>query len=759
MIILSFISHLNLTADEKTVYEALLSFGHLTSFEVAEFTHIGHNKVVAILDSLFDKGAILKSEGYITKYFARVPLGYLGEISEKLATELSSAISDNAKYLEQQKVLFEEKKNKLISDLNEAIQHRKDAISNQFNERTKEIKTDLTETTSSVTNETDVFLSALKDNHKNLETQLKDSVSDILNSSVSNLNQLKENFEKTSLNIIETVGNKSSELNNKNVSESQAIQEKINSILNDSQPKLEALDKSFINELNEIFVTVKEKLDIEKVDMREFNKKHSEKSLVYSEAVTESAGKAIDDVSNSVKAKLDRLNVNLETLLNTKVEEMTLKIKETINALTSDVEAIKQDMIAEIIQQKSGAITSAVQSLKDELAVKFTDLQNGQQDYKKEFISERDMFSQKLDAYYSDIFNEYQNKLEEIKTNAQERFSAFNKELFNQYSSLSTEIFTTLDDHKKQFSAMIDDLKVAVTKDISEHSETTNQTVTSVNEQIQQLIPQNEEKISKLYEDTMNSIEETLTKFKQLVTEKTEQAVNRTIEITEALISLSKKEIDEAQNTVSGFIDSEITGSLNFLDQYKSKVDDSAKELISTATQLGEDFQSLEATTKHQAVPKVETSTIIGLDAVRHHIRLILERTRRKVILLVPRPEEVPVDTIKSLPSTAQVIIVTKIDPELKKEWLRDIYSAKANVQVRTLREGGGAGGGATSMPLFYAIERANEEILFATEDEATKEVVGILSHSMKFAQILSYTMIAHYSTGASRQIQQNEFA
>jgi len=435
-----------------------------------------------------------------------------------------------------------------------------------------------------------------------------------------------------------------------------------------------------------------------------------------------------------------------------------LKIKETVAALNTEIEAIKQDLVAEIVQQKSSAISSTVMGIKDELALKYTSFQNEEQQRKNEFISERDMFLQKLDAYYNETITEYENKIAEIRENAKERFSAFNNYLVAQYNEVASFITTSLEAYKTNFTELAEKLKSMITEDLNTQTVSLTTNLSQVEDQIDSLVTASNTNIANIYEETANNIQEKLKTINETIFAQVEETVEQTIRVTNALLSLSKKEIEKAKELVTGFLDKEIEESMNFLDQAEEKLDETAKELMSVTTKLEKDFKTLEATTKHRVIPAVETTTVIGLEAVKDHMKRILQNTKSKATILVPRPEDVPVEIIKTLPRTAQVIIVTKLDPELKREWLVDVFGAQANVQVRALREGGAGGGLGMEMPTLYAIERENEEVLFAAEDETTKEIVGILSHSTKFAQIISYTMISHYATGVSKQISKSNY-
>ncbi|MCK5409255.1 MAG: hypothetical protein KAJ30_03240, partial [Candidatus Heimdallarchaeota archaeon] len=187
----------------------------------------------------------------------------------------------------------------------------------------------------------------------------------------------------------------------------------------------------------------------------------------------------------------------------------------------------------------------------------------------------------------------------------------------------------------------------------------------------------------------------------------------------------------------------------SFLADTEGRYTDTANHLISMAMKIKNDFRTLEATTKETPVPRVETSSIIGLDAVVDHIERIVRDAKRSVTIMSPKPQYVPLEAVKSLPTTVRVTIVTYLDEQMNREWIDSAYAAEANVEVRKFRDMGTG----VELPQFIGVERENEEVLIAATDEATQQVVGILSRSTEFAKLVSYIIIADFARGRSTQI------
>ena len=96
-----------------------------------------------------------------------------------------------------------------------------------------------------------------------------------------------------------------------------------------------------------------------------------------------------------------------------------------------------------------------------------------------------------------------------------------------------------------------------------------------------------------------------------------------------------------------------------------------------------------------------------------------------------------------------RVTIVTYLDEQMNRDWIDSAYAAEANVEVRKFRDMGTG----VELPQFIGAERENEEVLIAATDEATQQVVGILSSSTEFAKLVSYIIIADFARGRSTQI------
>ena len=118
---MSFIERLQLTPEEKQVYSLLLGTGQLTAFEIAQFGNLHYSKVQVAIDSLVQKGAVGISEGYLKKFFVRIPLEYLAATSDQISSDVKTTLDNTANFLQEKKTKFNELKTGLVAQLDSSV--------------------------------------------------------------------------------------------------------------------------------------------------------------------------------------------------------------------------------------------------------------------------------------------------------------------------------------------------------------------------------------------------------------------------------------------------------------------------------------------------------------------------------------------------------------------------------------------------------------------------------------------------------------
>ena len=168
-----------------------------------------------------------------------------------------------------------------------------------------------------------------------------------------------------------------------------------------------------------------------------------------------------------------------------------------------------------------------------------------------------------------------------------------------------------------------------------------------------------------------------------------QKTIESTLNISRNAIDSSKTGIRESKELVSGKLTEEVDSSVKFIEDSERKLTDTANYLISATMKLKNDFRTLEATSSETQIPPVQTTSIVGLEAVLEHVSRIVKDTKRGVTIMVPKIEYIPTESIEQLPATAKVTIITSLDEEMDRDWINTMTEVQANVEVRKLRDTG----------------------------------------------------------------------
>ncbi len=746
---MSFIERLELTQEEKQIYQLLLGCGQLTSFEVAQFSNLHLSKVNVALDALISKGAIGVSEGYVNKYYVKIPLEYLAETSEKLSSDIKTNLNETTNFIQNKKESFNQLRENLTRQLEENAEQKKTTIDSTLAEIHSSLNASNQQQKQVVTEKSTALISRFNALGEEKKTELNTTINEYFNENVNNLNQAK-----TTLNtVVENIKRQTEEtVANSNNQISQLSQDSINTIQSVSellQPKLDELHQKYLSEVNELMMLIEQRIDVSKLDVRAFNKAQSEKYLGYSSEITRNAEKNIDSVSEAVSTNLQDLGVSLDLILTRKVEELSLNVQETVNSLNEKIENIKATLVSELQQQKNTTISATVSQIKENMALKYTDLQNNEQSQRNNLVSERDMFMQKLEGHYNETIQNYNEKFSEVKVGATERFTSFNEEFSEKFNDISNNVVANLNSNIQSFRTLSEQLNSVFSDSYVAGSNQLKEKWSDLASKAETLIQESETTITRHFQEVSNLVQTTTYSFKDELNSFLQQSLDSAVSNVGKIATASKANIDEGKQLLAGSLNTEVEDSVKFIGDNNSKMSDTANYLLGMVLKLKNDFRTLEATSKETTIPPVQTTSIIGLEAVKENIARIVKDTKRGVTILSPLKEYIPLDPIKSLPPTAKVTLVTKLDEQVDDDWISSAMESQANVEIRKLRDTGTG----VELPRFIGVERENEEVLIAAQDEATGEVVGILSKSTYFAKLVSYIVIADFARGRSSQI------
>ena len=746
---MSFIERLQLNPEEKQVYTLLLGTGQLTAFEIAEHGKLHFSKVEAALDSLFTKGAVGVSEGYVKKYFVRIPLEYLAETSDQINSSIRGNLDNTNTFVQSKKDEFNQLRSSTMNQLNSSLTKKVEELDQQYSSVSTNLQTLTNQRRENLESKSNVIKEKLTNIQDEQKQFLEASIKEVLQNNVDTLSAAKISVDSS----LESIKSANSEVINSSLTHVnhnvEQHTEKIEEISQTLSPKIEMLEENYLNHLNEITEVIKQNIDTTKLDVRAFNRDQAEKYVGFSNETVRKTEATIDNLTETVTGSLGELNTSLEMILNRKVDELSLQVQEVVNSLNTKIAAIKQNLSDEFEQQRNDAIASTISQIKEDMNLKFTDLQNSEQTQRNNLTSERDMFAQKLDTHYNESIQSYNAKIAEIQDTASTRLQSFKETLTNQFSGIKTSIVESINEHAQQFREVSNQLNENLRQTLGSEVDSLKEKWTDLAAQIETLTQESEAKINTKYQEAVNMINASTATINTELSNYLNQTLESSLKVANDLLNSSKTQISDSKELISSGVNEEVNAAVSFLEETGGKYNDTANSLSTLTMKLKNDFRTLEATTKESPIPKVETTSIIGLDATISHIDRIVRDAKRSVTIMSPKPQYIPLDAVKSLPSTVRVTIVTYLDEQINRDWIDAAYSAEANVEVRKFRDMGTG----VELPQFIGVERENEEVLIAATDEATQQVVGILSNSTEFAKIVSYVVIADFARGRSTQV------
>lgn len=746
---MSFIERLQLNPEEKQVYSLLLGTGQLTSFEIAEHGKLHFSKVEGALNSLAAKGAVGVSEGYVKKYFVRIPLEYLAETSDQINTSIKENLDGTNSFVQNKKDEFNQLRTNILNQLNSSLVKKEEELDQEYSNISANLQTLTNQRRENLESKSNIIKEKLSDIQKEQKQFIGDSINEVLHNNLDILSAAQMSID-TSLENIKSSNSEVITSSTSNVDQNtRQNTEKINEISQTLTPKIDMLEENYLNHLNEITEVIKQNIDTAKLDVRVFNRDQTEKYVSFSTGTVRNAEATIDGLTETITGSLGELNTSLEMILDRKLEELSLQVQDAITSLNEKISEIKTNLSEEFEQQRNQAISGALSQIKGDMNLKFTNLQNSEQTQRNNLVSERDIFAQKLETHYDETIQNYTEKIAEIQETARMRLSSFKESLTDQFNGITTSIFDSMNEHIQLFRDVSEQLNDNIRQTLGSETDELKEKWANLSNQIETLTQENEVKINEKYQESINMIGATTATITSDLSNYLNQTLESSLQVTNDLVNSSKKQISESKELISGEINEEVNAATSFLEETGGKYNDTANSLSTLTMKLKNDFRTLEATTKESPVPKVETTSIIGLDATISHIDRIVRDAKRSVTIMSPKPQYVPLDAVKSLPSTVRVTIVTNLDEEINREWIDSAYAAEANVEVRKFRDVGTG----VELPQFIGVERENEEVLIAATDEATQQVVGILSSSTEFAKLVSYIVIADFARGRSTQI------
>ena len=743
---MSFVNQLNLTTEEKKVYELLLSFGKLTIAEISNYAKLPYASVQQALESLIEKKAAGLSEGHIKKYFARIPLDYLTETSEHISEQISKYLSETNEKITEFKTALQSKKTEIFNQIQAEV--------SQFQNKLEQIVQETKDTTgNSIKSVTTEIQNRSDELSSKLQTTVEQTTTEISTLLKEQSNKLKENLAE-SQNDIDTTIKLLIEQNDQTIAEYQqkiqdGIQQKgvlLKNIVEPVEPTIQEIQSAFIEKTDEIISLFEQNIDISKLDMRDYVKNQTDKYLVFSQNMVQKTEGTIETANNTISQNLQELSNKLDTIISTKSSAMLSQIQEVLAALGQKLTQIKEEMTQELTKQKDNTIIAMLNKIKDESAIKFTALQNDEQEQRNNIVSERDMFLQKLEAKHQQTLSSYKETIEKTKAIFQEKITEFSNNVHTQLQEITLQLNKLLEQQQEDQINLFKQFQETLKEKLTASGSELENKFTKINTDLEALLITGETKLQSNKDQSMQNIQEIMTQVIKTTNDQLEDLLKKLNELSNSVKDKGNQILLEVMETVSKGLENEIMEVTKYIEGTQQSITDEGKQLISITHQLKEEFQTIEGTTKDMPMPNIKTATIIGKEAIQQHIEEIVMRTKRRVTIVVPQIDYVPITAISKLSTAIKVNVVFGKEIDISDPRLKEITNVNANVEVLAPRSLG-----AQELTLYIGTERDNEEILIGSVDEATNEIVAITSESTYFAEVLSKLILSDATRGKER--------
>lgn len=743
---MSFINQLNLPDEEKRVYELLLAYGKLTVAEISQYANISYKNAESALASLVEKKAAGISEGYIKKYFARIPLEHLTSTSAQISEQIQKYLTETNEKVASFKTALESKKASIISKLQEDLTNYQNNLSQIAQQTTETAKNSINTTATNVQ-------TAVKDFASKLESTIEQSTQTTLNALNNYQAQVKEKLQVSS----QTIDSEVRSIVDQNIKTIETQQQKIEEAVKQKNEQLNTVTEPIDTTMNEILQTFeqqtdevisifKNSIDASELDIREYLKTQTDKYLAFSQEVIQNAGGTIDSTTNKVTQGIQELNNKLDNIINAKGSEMLNQIQETLNELGQKLAEIKDNMVKELIEQKNNTISLTINNIKEDSAANFTNLQNSEQQQKNNVISERDMFFQKIETKHQQTLSSYNEAIEKIKITVKDRFAQFSNSMKDQIQDIISQVHNLLSNQQTEQVNILKQFHEEVTAKLTESSRKLIENITQVSSEIESLVSSEDNKLQSEKEQVKQSLQKVINDLNITLSSQHDTLLNQINEVIDSIKRESDQILLRAKESIDSGLQSEIAEVVNYIDSAQQHIHEEGKQLLGVTLSLHDEFKTIEGTTKEMPIPQVKTATIIGKYAIQKHIEEIVKRTKRRVTVVVPSLDYIPVDIIKELSATTKVNLVLGKSIDVSDTILRELGNVQANVEVLAPRSIG-----MQEEALYIGAERDNEEILIGSVDEATNEIVAIASDSTYFSELLSKLILSDAMRGKEK--------
>ncbi|MFQ5977612.1 MAG: helix-turn-helix domain-containing protein [Candidatus Heimdallarchaeota archaeon] len=411
---------------------------------------------------------------------------------------------------------------------------------------------------------------------------------------------------------------------------------------------------------------------------------------------------AVDHTQGDLTASLETMQTGLFEALDRAVQSSLEKMAEVRGKTSGQIRTLKEEQ------------TNAISTLAAELEASTTKTKEESVNSGK---SLQEMLQQTISSALAEVDLKTTQTSELIATRLDEQLSDF----LAQRNQLNEGLRTATNSLQENLNTTVEEAQVAITQNIDTGKQASKETLDSGAENVVA-------GTSQLIEGLQATEQGQSQQIMQLTQESSQQTQET---ITQSLAGLGSS-IDGSFGAVSKIIETNVLTPLQEIVNEKAvgEAQGIASVLEALTAEIG----------KRKTARDPTTQLIFTREAIAETIAHYLKTAKRRVTIFVPTPEDLPLETLKAVPSSRQVQVIC--DPGNNPDWHKTLGDS-GNIQVYHLSST------ARMQPLF-AVDREAEEIMIAPAEQEFP--VGIISKEEPMIKAL--TQLLSQARGMASQQQ-----
>ncbi len=639
--------------------------------------------------------------------------------------------------------------NTYVSDAKQLGESIKGSMHNLISENKQLIEKANTDFVSKQT-ESISSIKLLKEENDNISAEISTSINELENASQTHrtktLESMSSNLQKIEGDVNTLVDNTDAEFSghlvdvksqlDETISEelsklTNILEQQFNTALEQAKQRLTEFNQSFIGRIDGMNTKLNEER-LAKVNELKSTVGGSVSGLKDTlNSDTNSLAEAERAVFQNTRTQLSSFKSNFDTKLGdtiTTLEGLTNSLNDISTQMSSNLAAFQENRVAEVDATVS----------KHEVA------------FGSNFTEAISAISNVLNEEVNTLKSQIGDSTDVLNTKLLDKVEGLKSKIDTQIASIRNSIDVIQQKSTAQFHNLVDKTMNVVIGLIDSNHDNVNEQVGKLREAINNLEQSMKSSVSGSISELETELVGTLDAIKNDLGSFLSTSINSIDNKKSRLNEIGNDAINKSSDLVRSGTDNQISAVEISLNQYNKKYTEVTNKVSEPTSALAKILASLEGAIESTETPKINTTHIVGKDAILEYITDFIGRIKSKATLLVPSITFLNDEAIMALPRTRQLTIISYIDEIANKDWIEKMHSATPNITLRTIQTRAAGGG----LPDFIGIEREQEEILLSTIDDASGEYVGIVSSSEYFVKILGNIVIADYARGKSRQLQ-----